>query len=647
MVPAHRLRNRKTFPFLSSVAPGRDEGGQSSARTELIKEVATKKQGHQALISAEEDFDEGESRRSLAPRRTVDCEEEARIKNFEEHREETEALQRDEETSRITSVEEAITTKGPRLKQLALKAPLHGVVFWVSTRKFVSGFEELASCSEVLQISEDLTEEEVDILEVEEIEGEHEAPKTTQESPEEPESTRETPKDTSKPVRMALQVLPPGILNFQGVEDFNSFVNMFENVYTARNIDADDDKACQIGQCFVGSAQAWYNRLPANVWADYQQLIIAGTFAQTEEKDLPLPDPMYIIPGYKGQMMLNPYAGTGQEQGYLPLMQMLQPSMLPTMHAAVPMVQRPMQVALVVDQAPPPVATTSTLDQIMVKLEKLQLAQEDLTRRTVNTAAHGEISCTRCRGIGHTNMECPNPDIENRCDHCGRNNHTTQNCRYRQDMPIHVVQTEAQQAGAQQYNQHLVDPAPRNRGPSRDGSQDFPQFRAVLQELQRPQAPANNGGNQNTHLIMVEVESDQEEEVHQIDQISIGDLMLTTRARAYTDGSPNPEVISSSADEQEVPRRPNQEEVGVDNPTLNMNMQPNLFPGALPTSGDVQPESTQEGIDVLPVPMPHVPPSQHARSTDPAMVNGRFTELLRTQTSPVEGSMHPTTERNS
>ncbi|KAL3685157.1 hypothetical protein R1sor_003179 [Riccia sorocarpa] len=164
-------------------------------------------------------------------------------------------MQREEETSRIMSVEEAITMKGPRLKQLAGKAPLHGVVFRVSTREFVSGFEELALCSEVLHISDEPTEEEVGILEVEEIEEEHEASNTTQESPEEPEPTRKTPKDTSKLVRMALQVLPPGILNFQGVEHFNSFVNMFENVCTARNIDVDNNKARSIRQCFVCSAQ--------------------------------------------------------------------------------------------------------------------------------------------------------------------------------------------------------------------------------------------------------------------------------------------------------------------------------------------------------------------------------------------------------
>ncbi|KAL3678684.1 hypothetical protein R1sor_021640 [Riccia sorocarpa] len=145
---------------------------------------------------------------------------------------------------------------------------------------------------------------------------------------------------------MGLQVLPPGILNFQGVKDFNSFINMFENVCMAQNIDDDDDKARQIGQCFVSTAQAWsrINWLILSKVCTLAELINeARIFAQTEKKDLPLPDPMYIIQGYKGQMMLNPYGGTRQGQGHLPLMQMPQPPMLPAMHAAVPMIQRPGQ----------------------------------------------------------------------------------------------------------------------------------------------------------------------------------------------------------------------------------------------------------------------------------------------------------------
>ncbi|KAL3678219.1 hypothetical protein R1sor_021175 [Riccia sorocarpa] len=71
-------------------------------------------------------------------------------------------------------------------------------------------------------------------------------------------------------------IIQPGTVAFHGVEDFNAFINMFDNICVARNITDDAAKTRQLGQMFVGSVASWYSRLAQNVKDSYTQVVAAG-----------------------------------------------------------------------------------------------------------------------------------------------------------------------------------------------------------------------------------------------------------------------------------------------------------------------------------------------------------------------------------
>ncbi|KAL3701441.1 hypothetical protein R1sor_019463 [Riccia sorocarpa] len=153
----------------------------------------------------------------------------------------------------------------------------------------------------------------------------------------------------------------------------------------------------------------------------------------------------------------------------LPALPPLPPLAIPPAPIAVP-VPVPALVPPIPAVAP---AAQPDLQQILVKLDELQLNQRDGGRRPVNNAARGEIACTRCGGAGHTHETCTSPPIANWCEYCERWGHEYANCRnqrnrQRQQRPLEaninlVGAAQQNEPPRQQYNQHLQNPVMRGR----------------------------------------------------------------------------------------------------------------------------------------------------------------------------------------
>ncbi|KAL3686672.1 hypothetical protein R1sor_009246 [Riccia sorocarpa] len=425
-----------------------------------------------------------------------------------------------------------------------------------------------------------------------------------------------------------INAIQPGLIYYNGVEDFNTFVNMFETVCLAQHIETNEAKARQVGQCFVGNAASWYHRLPTATKASFQSIVAAGraefvpallqeqirhrisslrkmsgetmltfiqrfqyyttlleplpaeeillmyfkhglpdhiqnwltlkrvntlpevllearTYAQTEEKNLPMADLSYLIPGYKGAITINPFAvaagegyihaGAPHAAAHLPVGPLPLPA--PAAVPAVALPAPPPLPPLVVPPAPiavpapvpapaPPIpavapAAQPDLQQILVKLEELQLNQRDGGRRPVNNAAREEIACTRCGGAGHTNETCTSPPIANWCEYCERWGHEYANCRNRRNR---------QRQRPPEANVNLVGAAQQNEPPRQQYNQQLQNpFRTIIREMNQP-PPAQQ--DENVHYIGIEeAEPEVTEVVHSITDEK--DVFINTRARNY------------------------------------------------------------------------------------------------------------------
>ncbi|KAL3694976.1 hypothetical protein R1sor_008627 [Riccia sorocarpa] len=476
------------------------------------------------------------------------------------------------------------------------------------------------------------------------------------------------------PIIMAnTSIIPPGTVAYHGVEDFNAFIDKFDNICIARNIENDADKARQLGQLFVGSAASWYSRLDPAVKDSYAQVLAAGrteyvpttlqeqfrdkldqvqtlataltearTYAQCEERGSPYLDPTYYIPGLKGQVMVNPYSVSGP---YIPQgASSLAPtgSVIPVMPAAahIPTPPQPptswfpphhgvdtipqptaqflptivafptvitvipnitttrppanmdptvTTTANVAPTAPAnteasssnaatrsPLATAEQVTQMMVKLEQIHLNQKEPNRHPVNTAARGQISCTRCHGIGHTNDQCVNPQIHAPvlCTYCVKRGHTEETChtktralQIQQAAPVLAIGNAGQpNPNPPQYNVQLQNPAPRQNQAQGRG-RGRPVFRALLQEVRAPAPPARPPtpparppapANANINYIAV-VEDAPSQEVNHISQTDF--VMVTTRSPNYRLHTVQEDLTTSSSSDEEdptviMPRRP-------------------------------------------------------------------------------------------
>ncbi|KAL3683145.1 hypothetical protein R1sor_001167 [Riccia sorocarpa] len=359
----------------------------------------------------------------------------------------------------------------------------------------------------------------------------------------------------------------------------------------------------------------------------------ARTYAQCEERGAQIPDPIYYIPGLKGQVMINPYIsptmGSTSAVPFIPRASLVptppQPPtswfqhvpgvdvhhapaipFIPTAGAYPAIAHTPPQVipqalsatptaqptAAATEQANntttaqnPTFATTDQVAQLMVKLEQIHLNQMDPNRQAVNTAAWGQVACTRCNGTGHTNDQCPNLQIAQGvlCTYCAKRGHPYEECRTRtkaaqlQPQVAQVAQVNAISAGPPQanhgnqpqYNAQLQAPASRN-GQGNGGNQGnrgrpnpvcfncqgphyqnqctvprpvrcmacgeehqlaaCPQFRTLLRDIQQPPQNQPPAPNANVNYISIVEEPATVDHINHIAQESV---FVTTRSQRY------------------------------------------------------------------------------------------------------------------
>ncbi|KAL3686475.1 hypothetical protein R1sor_009049 [Riccia sorocarpa] len=241
----------------------------------------------------------------------------------------------------------------------------------------------------------------------------------------------------------------------------------------------------------------------------------ARTYAQCEERDAQIPDPTYYIPGLKGQVMINPYMsptmgspsavpfipgaslvptphqpptswfqnvlGVDVHQapaipfiptaGAYPALAPTAPQIIPQAVQAHPTAQPPPATAAQANATPtaqnPTFATTDQVAQLMVKLEQIHLNQTDPNRQPINTAARGQVACTRCNGTGQ--LQIAQGAL---CTYCAKRGHLYEDFRTR----VNAAQIQPQVAQVAQVN---AIGARQNQPQANHGNP--PQYNAQLQ----------------------------------------------------------------------------------------------------------------------------------------------------------------------